>query len=129
MKLLFLTSRFPYPPDRGDRLTVLNLLRALSARHQVTLISFTDGREPAEAHAQVAAYCERIETVRLSPLRSWAQAWLALPSSLPSQVSYYRSGAMPALLDRVLAAGPQDRIFNPTIPMAPYGPFPRHSRK
>ena len=129
MRLLFLTSRFPYPPDRGDRLTVLNLLRALSARHRVTLISFTDGREPAEARAQVAQHCERIETVRLSPLRSWAQAWLGLPSSLPSQVSYYRSGAMRALVDRVLAEEAHDLIFNHTIRMAPYVRFARHPLK
>ncbi len=36
---------------------------------------------------------------------------------------------MRALVDRVLAEGPQDLIFNHTIRMAPYVHFARHSRK
>ena len=96
MKIAFLTSRFPYPPDRGDRLTVLNILRLLSERHEVTLIAFTDGAEPPEAAAEVGGYCTHIETVRLPRLRSWSQAWLGLAGRDPSQVAFYRSGRMRA---------------------------------
>ncbi len=120
MKIAFLTSRFPYPPDRGDRLTVFNLLRALSRRHQVTLIAFTDGHEPPGASSEVGPHCQRIETVRLAPLRSWAQAWLGLFSSRPSQVSFYQSGAMRRRVRGLLAQGGFDLIFNHTIRMAPF---------
>jgi polysaccharide biosynthesis protein PslH len=118
VNILFVASRFPYPPDRGDRLTVLNLLRAMSARHRVTLLSFVDGREPAEARARVAEHCERIETVHLPRARSWAQAWLGLASSEPSQVSYYASAEMRASVRRLLAAERFDAIFTHTIRMA-----------
>lgn len=40
MKLLFLSTWFPYPPDNGSKLRVYHLLRSLAERHEVTLLSF-----------------------------------------------------------------------------------------
>ncbi len=119
MKILFLTSRFPWPPDRGDRLTVLNMLRAMSARHQVTFFSFVDGREPPGALDQVAPLCQRVVTVPLSPARSWLQAWSGLASSLPSQVSYYRSARMRAELRRAMREGAFDLLLAHAIRTVP----------
>ena len=128
--MLFLTYRFPFPADRGDRLTVYHLLRALSAAgHEVTLVSFTDGREPPEAFERVSAFCARIETVHLAPLRSWLQAWAGLPLFRPSQISYYRSAGMKALIDRLLAGADYDIVFAHMIRMAPYGAAARHPLK
>ncbi len=39
MRLLFVTSRFPYPPIYGDQVRSFHLLRHLSKRHDITLIS------------------------------------------------------------------------------------------
>lgn len=119
MNIAFLTSRFPYPPDRGDRLTVLNLLRVLSREHRVTLFSFLDGREPAEARAEVGRFCERIETVALPRWRSWAQAWLGLPFPVPSQVAFYRSATMERRVHALAAGDRFDVVFTHLIRMAP----------
>ena len=40
MNIHFLTSRLAYPPDRGDRLRTLNLLKHLSTEYDITLVSF-----------------------------------------------------------------------------------------
>ena len=121
LKILVLTSRFPWPPDRGDRLTAFNVLRVLSARrHEVTLASFTDGREPADAVEQVSRHCVRVETVRLPRWRSWLQAWAGLPSLVPSQVSFYRSARMRALARRLGEDGGHDVVFAQLIRMAPF---------
>jgi glycosyltransferase involved in cell wall biosynthesis len=129
VKIALLTSRYPYPPDRGDRIAVLNLLRALAVRHEVTLVSFVDGSESAEAIRQVSAACHRVETVHLPRLRSWAQAWLGLGSARPSQVSFYRSSRMRTLVRRLLAGSSFDVVFNHTIRMAPYVLDVQHPRK
>jgi len=120
LKILLLTSRFPWPPDRGDRLTVFNILRVLSARHEVTLVSFTDGREPPGALEQVARHCARVETVRLPRLRSWLQAWWGLVRSRPSQVSFYHSSRMRSLVRRLAREDRFDAVFTHLIRMAPY---------
>lgn len=39
MNILFVSSWFPYPPDNGSRIRAYNLLKALSARHNVSMIS------------------------------------------------------------------------------------------
>ncbi len=129
MRLALLTARYPYPPDRGDRIAVYNLLRALSVRHEVTLISYLDGTESAATLAHVASCCARVETVRLPRLRSWIQAWAGLAASVPSQVSYFRSRRMRDLVRRVLTSGAYDVVFNHTIRMAPFVLDVPHPRK
>lgn len=129
MKLLLLTSRFPWPPDRGDRLAVFNLLRTLAPAHQVTLASFTDGSEPPEAFEEVGRHCARVETVRLPRMRSWAQAWAGLPFPSPSQVSFYRSSRMRARVRALLAEERHDVVFAHLIRMAPYAAELDHPAK
>ena len=40
--ILFLAHRVPYPPDRGDKIRSFNILKYLSARKRVHLVSFAD---------------------------------------------------------------------------------------
>jgi len=129
MNVLFLTSRYPYPPDRGDRLTILNLLRALSARHAVTLVAFTNGSEPPEAAEHVAPYCSRIETVHLPTFRSWIQAWGGVFTSMPSQVTYYLSRTMRERVRSLLASQRYDAIITHVIRMGPYAADVDHPLK
>ena len=41
MKVLFLSPWFPYPLENGSKIRIYNLIKALSKRHDVRLISFT----------------------------------------------------------------------------------------
>ena len=63
MKILFLSAWFPYPADNGSRIRVFNLVKALSRRHEVTLVSFT--REPMTDGrlAEMRAYCNEVYAV------------------------------------------------------------------
>ena len=110
MKVLLVTARFPWPADRGDRLTSLALLKVLACRHETTLLSFVDGREPAGAQGELEALGVRVETVHLPRARSWAQAWLALAGSEPSQVAYYRSREMRDRVAWHVAEGGYDAV-------------------
>jgi polysaccharide biosynthesis protein PslH len=108
---------------------IFNVLRRLSVQHEITLVSFTDGREPPEALAQVSRYCARIETVRLPRWRSWLQAWAGLPLPVPSQVSFYRSGGMRSLVRGLAAAGKFDVVIAHLIRMAPFAADLQHPAK
>jgi len=120
MKVLYLSARFPWPPHRGDRLTGYQLIRALAAKHEVTLVSFLDGSEPPEGIAELGALCRRVETVRVSRARSWVQAVAGLVNVVPSQVSYYRSGAMRRRVARLVSESRPDAIFVQLFRMAPF---------
>ncbi len=45
MRVLFLTHRLPYAPNRGDRIRAFHILRALAARADVELISLVHDRD------------------------------------------------------------------------------------
>jgi sugar transferase (PEP-CTERM/EpsH1 system associated) len=118
LKLLFISSRFPWPPDRGDRLTVYNMLGAMRG-HSVTFACFVDGREPAAARERIAPRCERLVTVELPPSHSWLQAWMGLFTTRPSQVWYYESRRMRAALRGLIAHENFDAILIHAIRTAP----------
>jgi sugar transferase (PEP-CTERM/EpsH1 system associated) len=50
MRVLFLTHRLPYPPNRGDRVRSYQIVRALASHVELTIISLTHDREES-AHA------------------------------------------------------------------------------
>jgi glycosyltransferase involved in cell wall biosynthesis len=121
LRVALLTPRFPYPPDRGDRLTAHYLVRSLfAAGHHVVVITFTDGNEPPEARDRLGAICGRLETVHLSRARSWLQAWRGLLSLEPSQVWYYRSNEMMNLVRTVLDEERVEAVYCHTMRMAPF---------
>lgn len=63
MKILFLATWYPYPPNNGSKLRVSYLLKALAQKHDVTLIAF-DFDTPDSASERWSdsdlAYVERI---------------------------------------------------------------------
>jgi sugar transferase (PEP-CTERM/EpsH1 system associated) len=63
MRILFLSSWFPYPPDNGSRIRVFNLLKHLSQNHNVTLLSFTQADSDPRRASELLKYCQEIHTV------------------------------------------------------------------
>jgi len=120
MRVLFLAARFPFPPDRGDRISSHHFIRALSRHHQVTLAAFVDGTEPPGVVEAMQPLCERIEPVLLPRNVSWRQAFLGLASDRPSQVSYYDSARMHACVRALVAEHQPDAIVAHLFRMAPF---------
>jgi sugar transferase (PEP-CTERM/EpsH1 system associated) len=71
VRILFLTPRLPYPPNRGGEIIIFNFLKHLAARHEVALVSFYDHREDLANRAALLEYCVRVDAVprpgKLSP--------------------------------------------------------------
>jgi sugar transferase (PEP-CTERM/EpsH1 system associated) len=64
MRVLFLTPRLPYPPDRGGEIIIFNVLRQLSVRHEIALVTFYDRPEDLAYRSELERYCRRVEMVR-----------------------------------------------------------------
>lgn len=61
MRILFLTQRFPYPPDRGDRIRAYNVLRELAASGAEVSLGCVTQEPTTEAQlAEVDRLCERV---------------------------------------------------------------------
>ncbi|MCB9858115.1 MAG: TIGR03087 family PEP-CTERM/XrtA system glycosyltransferase [Phycisphaerales bacterium] len=75
-KILYLTNRVPYPPDKGDRIRTFHQIDRLALRHDVYCATFTETASDA---------------ARVSKLRRWCRDVLAIPWQKRSAV--IRAGA------------------------------------
>lgn len=121
MNILFLCSRFPYPPDRGDRLRLFNIMKELSfSNHRLFLISFIARKEELNYIDHMKGYCEEIMVEHLPPHKSEMKAALGLFSEWPLQVAYYQSKNMKKRIDTFLNQKPVDLIYVHLFRMASY---------
>jgi polysaccharide biosynthesis protein PslH len=120
MKLLFLTSRLPYPPFQGDRLKIYNILRILSRKHQITLLSFSEDSAESILSHELGKFCHRIETIILPKSKSYLNILTGLFNSQPFQVSYYQSSDFQGKLNQLLTEDSYDLIHTHLIRMVPY---------
>lgn len=91
MKILFITSRLPYPPYRGDKLRTYNFIKTLSQRHEIHLVSFCESQKDYRFKKELSLYCKTIRLVYLPKWLSWLKTILLYWSKNPSQVAYYFS--------------------------------------
>lgn len=121
MRVVFLTSRMPFPPEGGDRFRVFHLLRTASeAGHEVHLVTFDRRVPPRSAIAPLDKLLASIRIVPLPKLVSKLRAAQALPTGQPLQVAYYRSGRMREQVGEVLARVRPDLVYTHLFRMAPY---------
>ncbi len=63
MRILFLTSEFPYPPFAGAPLRNFGLIEGLAAEHEIWLLSFRGELAMPAAQSPLKAYCAQIATI------------------------------------------------------------------
>jgi len=120
MKILFLTSRIPYPPHRGDKLKIWNLVTQLSRRHTIVLLTFVRNRGEMQLVEKLREVCAEVHTVHLPVWKSLLNCILAIPGGEPFQVAYYRSRSMDDLLRQQIQTVKPDIIHTHLIRMAHY---------
>ncbi|MCG8606813.1 glycosyltransferase family 4 protein [bacterium] len=88
-KILFLTSRVPYPPIGGDRLKNYNLLKILSSSFQVHLVALTDAKLERNAEEFIRAHTAQFKVFSISKFRFYFNAAKSIYNGFPLQVNYY----------------------------------------
>lgn len=120
MKLLFLTSRLPYPPNRGDRLRAFHFLRELSETHEITLVSFIANETERAYIPMLSPYCAAIHVVKQSLWQSVTAVLRNLWQPQPLQLHYYESVIMRQLVGQLVAEGQFDAAYVHLFRMTPY---------
>ena len=105
MNILLVTPRFPYPTRTGDTLTVFHLLKHLSQRHAVDLVSCTTEPLPAAYRDAIRPFCRTLRTVPVSPARSFINGAGAVLRRQPLQAVWFSSPAVSAAGEEVAAGG------------------------
>lgn len=121
MHLLFLTSRIPYPPHRGDRRRAYQFLQQLAAAgHQITLVSFIESEAEQSHKPMLELFCSSVHLVKHSIWQSIGAVARHIWRSEPLQVLYYRSSAMQKLIDDLVATNQFDAVYIHLFRMTPY---------
>jgi glycosyltransferase involved in cell wall biosynthesis len=121
MRMVFLSSRLPYPPEGGDRFRVFHLLRTASeAGHEVHLVSFDRDVPAREDLAPLNRILASVRVVSMPPVLSTFRSAQAIPGRMPLQAAYYRSNRMRRLTERVMRRVRPDLVYTHLFRMAPY---------
>jgi len=120
--ILFLTPRFPYPTNKGDKLRSYHEIVQLAALgHRIMLVAAADEPLAPGALDEMRRHCARVEVVTLGgKLRLLGVALRAALSPLPAQVAFYQSRALGERFARVLADERPDIVHATLARVLPY---------
>lgn len=111
MRILALTHRVPYAPNRGDRIRAWHLLRSLSQWAEVDLVALAHDAEEAAQTAPLDALGIRTSVVRVPHLVNHLRAALALAGSTPLTHHLLRTPALQSVVTRLLLEHPPDVVL------------------
>ena len=90
-KLLVITSRFPFPLDKGDKLRAFHQIKHLSKNREIHLISLTTEKVTDDQRRELEKYCKSIAVFKLNKFQRIFNLFLAIFSRKPFQVAYFYS--------------------------------------
>ena len=125
MKILFVCHRFPYPPKRGGKIRPFNMIRHLSASHEVVVASLARSPEEAEEGRGLAAHCAHYEMVTVKNPVQVARMVVRLPTPAPSSFGYFHS---PALARRIRTLFATDEFDLVVVHCSSVAHYVRHVR-
>jgi len=115
MKILFLTSRYPFPPIGGDKLRAYHFIKHLAANgHEVHLLSLNDQQ------VQPSGLLKHEKIIFLSKEKSYFNSLRGIFSRKPLQVWYFRSTRLRDEIGRAVRDNSYDLIFCHLIRTAEY---------
>ena len=111
MRILMLTQRLPFAPDRGDRLRAYHMLRRLREHAEIDLVSLVHDEDEESRVAEMRTWIDHVTALRVHPLRSYASAALSLPTSTPLTHAMLDAPGMKAALRAIVDQRPPDVVF------------------
>ena len=120
MRVLFLTHRLPYAPNRGDRIRAYHLLRALAGEHEVHLVSLVHDRDEAAHVDGLRRIAQSVTAIPVSRPMRLAAAALALATDRPLTHVLLHSPKMTAALRALVHATNPEVVVAYCTAMARY---------
>jgi polysaccharide biosynthesis protein PslH len=119
--ILFLTHRFPYPPDRGDKIRSWHILKALADIAPVHLCTLVDDDRDFAHLETVEAVCASVHAVPRTRSKLSAMA-LALLTGESASVTAFGNSALQARVDDIFNSSDIGCVFAFSGQMAQFVP-------
>ena len=120
MKILCITSRVPWPLEKGDKLRIFHQLKQLSAHHELVLFAVNDKPLHPDALAELKKFCSRVEVHTHSRMQLLLNLLRGGWNGQPFQVAYFTSPAAQRRLKQVVQEERPDWIYCQLIRTAEY---------
>lgn len=111
MRILALTQRLPYAPNRGDRLRAYHMLRHISEHAEVELVSLVHDDEEASHAGEMRTFISRVTTLRVSKWRSRIRGATALMTRMPLTHALLDAAGAQTALRGIAHERPPDVVF------------------
>jgi polysaccharide biosynthesis protein PslH len=111
VKVLFLTHRLPYAPNRGDRIRAYHILRSLAAHMEVEVVSLAHDDEELAQVDRVRDMGVRVTAIRVPRIRSYANATLRLAGRRPLTHLLLDAPGISDRLHRIVGERPPDVVL------------------
>lgn len=89
MRIAFVTSRYPFPVEKGDKLRAFHQIRILSRNHEVHLIAISHKKIKEEELDAMKPYCKSVSVFQIKIWLLPVNIILGWIEGLPLQVSYF----------------------------------------
>ncbi len=129
MKILVLTSRFPYPLEKGDKLRAYYQIKELSRNHEIILVSVSDQLVLPEHLDALKPFCKKMVVHQLSFAKVLLNLFISLFSRLPFQVRYFYSKNLQKKINEVIKNDQPNAIYCQLVRMAEYVKHVQHIPK
>ena len=123
MKILFLSSRIPFPPDRGDKVRTLYFLRQFVSLGEVSLASLVNPAQDQAAIKQMKSEIPHTIFVKHSKFRALWNMLKNLFTKLPFQTAFYHNPALHKELKQLSQEQDFDIVYCHLIRMVPYARY------
>jgi sugar transferase (PEP-CTERM/EpsH1 system associated) len=111
VRVLFLTHRLPYAPNRGDRLRAYHILQWLRERASVELVSLVHDDEEAQHIDDVRAFVSRVTALRVRSFRNHLRAAGTLATGSPLTHTLLDAPGIVSTLDEIVKDRKPDVVF------------------
>ena len=111
MKILIVSSRFPYPLEKGDKLRLYHQIEYLSKVHEIVLCSLTEEDINQNDLDAIAPFCSNIYVFKLSKFRLIIRLLRSIIKRLPFSIGYFYSVSIQRKINNVIKEELPDHIY------------------
>jgi len=118
--LIFIAHRIPYPPDKGEKIRGLNLLRHLSRSYRIHLGCLVDEPDDMQHLPALREWCVDVAGFQIDKRRQKLKALAKLRPGRPLMLDYYGHSGLQRWVQDSMARQRMDVVYIFTAAMAPY---------
>lgn len=120
MEIIFITSRFPFPIDKGDKLRAYYQIKELSKDHNVHLLSISDKNLNEKDTIKLMELCSGVHTFKINLFKRILNLFKTFINNKPFQVNYFYSKSIQRNIDNIIKEVQPDHIICQLIRTAMY---------